>query len=591
MHDHEITITTFGYLHGPAPAAHLTVDLREHFRDPHVDPALRNLTARDTAVHEAVRTTPGILALVDAAEHAVLAYLDGPSAGPVTIAVGCAGGRHRAATVGDLLATGLSETHGLAVTLTHRDLDKPVVDRPTAEPAAGSAAGRMRVVDQAAPMYVTLADRHTLASLPGPVEPGTMLGSHLTAVTDPRRLPVGELVFEHHYGNRIEARTLLDGTATARLLAVRDRGPDGWEVVGDAPLAGLLGPQADEILATARIAREYLRGDTGASPEAARYYAVADATGEAMGACLDAALAALAAAGVDAWWWSTAVSCAYGHELVAIAARDLIGTVPAWTAAAYDTLMAPWLAAGFGVDALGGVPSSLRSWSTPHPAYAPVDITPPELQPGEGLDASVAAGWAEPATDPAALPDLAERQAAALIGYGLDAEGRPLHPAGRTGRTGRNLGRWGENAAADPIVVAGAGLADRRVLLIRRADCGAWAIPGGMVDPGETAPAALVRELREETGVDLAALTPHVLARTLVADPRESDRAWVATTAALYRLPAPVAAVAGDDAADAGWFPFTDLAALEEALQRAGGTLYATHRPLLAAALERLASD
>ncbi|MGP4027162.1 RapZ C-terminal domain-containing protein [Actinomadura sp. 3N407] len=580
---HEISITTFGYLHGPAPAAHLTVDLREHFRDPHVDPAMRCLTARDIAVHEAVRTTPGILGLVDAAEHAVLAYLDGPSAGPVTIAVGCAGGRHRAATVGDLLATGLSETHGLAVRLGHRDLDKPVVDRP--------AAGRVRVVDEAAPMYVTLADRHTLAGLPGPVGPGTMLGSHLTAVTDPRRLPVGELVFEHHYGNRIEARAFLAGTATARLLAVRDRGDDGWEVVGDAPLAGLLGPQADEILATARIAREYLRGDTDASPAAARYYAVADATSEAMGTCLDAALAALAATGADPWWWSTAVSCAYGHELVAIAAGDLIGTVPEWTPAAYDTLMAPWLAAGFGCGALGGVPASLRSWSVPFPGYAPVDITPAELQPGEGLDASVAAGWAEPATGPTELFDLADRRADALIAFEVDGRGRPLHPAGRTGRTGRNLGKWGENAAADAIVVAGTGSADRRVLLIRRADCGAWAIPGGMRDPGESTPAALVRELREETGVDLAALTPHILGSTLVADPRESDHAWVATTAALFRLPAPVAAAAADDATDTGWFPFTDLGVLEEALQRAGGVLYETHRPLLTRALDHLQGD
>ncbi|MFI0487550.1 hypothetical protein [Actinomadura sp. 9N215] len=203
-------------------------------------------------------------------------------------------------------------------------------------------------------MYVTLADRHTLAAS-GPVEPGTMLGAHLTAVTDPRRLPIERLVFEHHYGNRVEARYLLDGTATARLLQVRDRGTDGWEVIGDAPLAGLLGPQADEVLAAARTARAQLRGDTDASPEAARYYAVANATGDAMDACLNAALAALQAAGADAWWWSTAVTCAYGHELVAIAARDLIGTVPDWTQAAYDVLTAPWRAA-FGADASGAAP-------------------------------------------------------------------------------------------------------------------------------------------------------------------------------------------------------------------------------------------
>lgn len=235
------------------------------------------------------------------------------------------------------------------------------------------------------------------------------------------------------------------------------------------------------------------------------------------------------------------------------------------------------------------VPADLRDWTAPWPEYRPVDITPPELRPGPGLDASVAEGWAEPCSDPAALPDPAERWASALIWYHADAEGRPLNPGGRTGRIGRNLGKWGENAAADPIVVAGTG-AGRRVLLIRRADCGHWAIPGGMVDPGESAPAALARELREETGVDLAHVAPIVLTRTHVSDPRESDWAWVTTTAALYRLPGQVAATAGDDADDAGWFPFATLDALTEALTEAGGVLYAPHRLLLTAALSRLGS-
>ncbi|MGI5208942.1 RapZ C-terminal domain-containing protein [Spirillospora sp. CA-108201] len=370
----EVTITTFGYLHDAPPPAHITLDLRVHFRDPHVRPELRNLTARDMAVHEAVRTTPGILPLLHAAEDAVLAYLAGPSAGPVTVAVGCAGGRHRAATVGDLLATSLAETHALDVALVHRDLDKPVAERPD-------------------------------------------------------------------------------------------------------PLAGL--PPV--------------------------------------------------------------------------------------------------------------MPEHLRSWSVPWDSYAPVDITPPELQPGSGLDASVAAGWAEPATGPAALPDLAHRRSAALIPYGLDGQGRPLHPGGRTGRIGRNLGKWGENRAVDSIVVAGAGH-HRRVLLIRRSDCGAWALPGGMVEHGESEPAALIRELAEETGIDLAGLAPLVLARTLVADPRQSDHAWVATTAALFRLPGVVPADAGDDAADAAWLPLTtSLDGLDAALVDLGGVLYPAHRPLLATALAHLA--
>lgn len=42
-----------------------------------------------------------------------------------------------------------------------------------------------------------------------------------------------------------------------------------------------------------------------------------------------------------------------------------------------------------------------------------------------------------------------------------------------------------------------------RVLLVRRADDGNWELPGGRVDVGETAAAAVVREVAEEAGLDV----------------------------------------------------------------------------------------
>ncbi|MEU3565403.1 NUDIX domain-containing protein [Kitasatospora sp. NPDC006786] len=234
------------------------------------------------------------------------------------------------------------------------------------------------------------------------------------------------------------------------------------------------------------------------------------------------------------------------------------------------------------------VPADLRDWAVSWPQYTPVDVTPPELLPS--ALAHHVPTWAEGAATPDDVTDWERRQASALVQFKFDERGWPLHPAGRTGRTGRNLGRWGENQAADPIVIAGSG-SDRRILLITRDDIGVEAIPGGMVDPGETAPAALVRELFEETGVDLRGHQPVILGRDLVDDWRQSDRAWVASTSALYVLPATVRAVAADDALDATWYPAGSMAVLESAVAAAGRTLYAAHRPLIARALAHLAQQ
>ncbi|MFF2902829.1 NUDIX domain-containing protein [Streptomyces sp. NPDC057966] len=217
--------------------------------------------------------------------------------------------------------------------------------------------------------------------------------------------------------------------------------------------------------------------------------------------------------------------------------------------------------------------------------YLSTDVTPPELLPA-ALALEVPS-WAEAAATPADVTDWAARQARALIPFTLDEHGWPMNPQGRTGKTGRNLRYWGENQAADPIVVAGYGQ-ERRVLLITRSDIGVEAIPGGMVDPGETAPAALVRELREETSVDLTDHTPTILGRDVVDDWRASDHAWVSSTSALYQLPTTVTATAADDADDATWYPFGSMDQLATAITDAGRTLYVAHVPLLARALDHL---
>ena len=57
-----------------------------------------------------------------------------------------------------------------------------------------------------------------------------------------------------------------------------------------------------------------------------------------------------------------------------------------------------------------------------------------------------------------------------------------------------------------------------RLLLTRRADNGRWCLPGGHMEPGESAAEACVREVREETGLEVRLTrligvytSPHVL--------------------------------------------------------------------------------
>lgn len=60
-----------------------------------------------------------------------------------------------------------------------------------------------------------------------------------------------------------------------------------------------------------------------------------------------------------------------------------------------------------------------------------------------------------------------------------------------------------------PFAVGDAAVMDEagRLLLIRRADNGLWAMPGGVLDVGETAAAGVMREALEETGVYCEAVT------------------------------------------------------------------------------------
>mmetsp|Transcript_34433 Transcript_34433/g.114970 ORF Transcript_34433/g.114970 Transcript_34433/m.114970 type:complete len:366 (-) Transcript_34433:200-1297(-) len=216
-------------------------------------------------------------------------------------------------------------------------------------------------------------------------------------------------------------------------------------------------------------------------------------------------------------------------------------------------------------------------WSSSVEGYRPTDFVARSVLDNDRTVKE--GGWADP-TEP-------DREAIARRGsyehekrrlpVRFDELGRPLNPVGRTGMCNRGgLGKWGPNHAADPIVTRrcpdkpGTPL---EVVVIKRRDTGEWAIPGGMVDAGELVSMTLRREFEEEAGnvpesererfEDLAGrlfteANGHEVYRGYVDDPRNTDNAWMETTAFHFHATGAAARLqlnAGGDAARAFWLP------------------------------------
>ncbi len=97
---------------------------------------------------------------------------------------------------------------------------------------------------------------------------------------------------------------------------------------------------------------------------------------------------------------------------------------------------------------------------------------------------------------------------------------------------------------------------DERLLMVRRGHgpaAGEWAVPGGRVDPGETLPEAVVREVAEETSLEV--FCGELLGWT---EQISDDRHLVILSFTVTCLD-PVEPTAGSDAAEAAWIPLDEV--------------------------------
>lgn len=125
-----VVVESFGYLHGPAPVADITLDLRSVARDPDTSPWMRELTGLDQVIRTKILNGWNVQGVIGALVTLTARLVPGRDAAGevVQVALGCAGGRHRSVVLANELVNRLNEA-GIGADVSHRDILRPVVTR------------------------------------------------------------------------------------------------------------------------------------------------------------------------------------------------------------------------------------------------------------------------------------------------------------------------------------------------------------------------------------------------------------------------------------------------------------------------------
>ncbi|HTS92066.1 MAG TPA: RNase adapter RapZ [Stellaceae bacterium] len=134
-----LSVVSFAYRHGLPRDADMVFDAR-FLRNPHYVPALKPLTGLDPEIGAYIADDehfPAFFQQLASLVEPLLPRFEREGKSYLTIAIGCTGGRHRSVYLAERLAEWLGE-RGRAVSVRHRDLDRPGSAEARQPPAAGT---------------------------------------------------------------------------------------------------------------------------------------------------------------------------------------------------------------------------------------------------------------------------------------------------------------------------------------------------------------------------------------------------------------------------------------------------------------------